>query len=143
MTAAELDDLVSRFHAKSLTHAEWTHVAHLAVGTWHVVVFGADEALTRIRQGIVALNDVHGTPNTDTRGYHETITRAYVRLIADFVARRPAGSEPAACASALLESPVAVKDALLEFYSKERLMSVAARRDWIAPDLVSLPGPEV
>lgn len=129
----ELDDLVSRFHARTLPKSEWTHQAHLAVGTWHVHRLGPDEALLRLRSGIRQLNDAHGTPNTDSSGYHETITRAYVILLADFMTARD-GETAAACAQALLASPLARRDALLTFYSKERLMSVAARREWVEAD---------
>ncbi|MDX2169496.1 MAG: hypothetical protein SF182_20675 [Deltaproteobacteria bacterium] len=122
-----------------MPHAEWTHRAHLAVGTWHVLRFGPDEALRRLRSGIRALNDAHGTPNSDTRGYHETITRAYVTLIADFLSTR-AGTSPADAAHALLRSPLAGKDALLRYYSRPCLGSVTARRGWVAPDLRQLPG---
>lgn len=139
MTAADLDDLVTRFRAQSLTHAEWTHAAHLAVGTWHVLMYGADEALERMRDGILELNAAHGTPNTDTRGYHETITRGYIRLIADFVASRPPGEDSARTVTALLDSSIARRGALLRFYSQEQLMSVAARRGWVEPDLHPLP----
>jgi hypothetical protein len=38
----------------------------------------------------------------------------------------------------LLSGPVAAKDVLLGFYSKERLASVAARRAWVEPDLAPL-----
>ena len=32
----DADDLAARFGALALRRAEWTHVAHLAVGAWHV-----------------------------------------------------------------------------------------------------------
>lgn len=137
-TSAELEDLIARFQARTLPHAEWTHRAHLAVGTWHVRRFGPDEALRRLRSGIRLLNDAHGTPNSDTRGYHETITRAYVHLIADFLATSAAAA-PADAARALLRGPLAGRDALLRYYSKPRLGSVAARRGWVTPDLRPLP----
>jgi hypothetical protein len=135
----ELDNLVSRFHARTLPKSEWTHQAHLAVGTWHVHRLGPDQALLRLRSAIRLLNDSHGTPNTDSSGYHETITRAYVMLLAAFIAGRN-GLPAAECAQALLASPLAARDALLTFYSKERLMSVAARREWMEPDRCQFPG---
>jgi hypothetical protein len=94
----------------------------------------------RLRSGIRLLNDVHGTPNTDTSGYHETITRAYVVLLGNFIADHD-GQTAAACAQALLASPLAARDALLSYYSKDLLMSVAARRSWIGSDLRSLSEP--
>jgi hypothetical protein len=136
-TSGELDDLVACFTARTLPKDEWTHAAHLAVGTWHVYRLGREEALPALRAGITRLNDAHGTVNDDTGGYHETITRAYVHLVSDFIAARPA-SIAADCAQALLASPLAEKTALLRYYSKETLLSVAARRGWVEPDLAPL-----
>jgi hypothetical protein len=76
-----------------------------------------------MRTGILVLNAAHGTPNSDTRGYHETITRACLVLLARF-ARDNADLDGAALAQALLSSPLAQRDALFTYYSKDRLMSV-------------------
>lgn len=137
MTEAELEDLVARFHARTLPHGEWTHRAHLCVGLWHVRRFGAADALSRLREGIRRLNDVHGTPNSATRGYHETITRAFVTVLANYLAGR--NSEAMAdSVTAFLTSPLADKEYLLRHYSRERLMSVEARASWLEPDLRDL-----
>ena len=137
MTGAELEDLVARFLDRTLTHAEWTHRAHLCVGMWHVHHFGEEEALTRLRERIRLLNDVHGTPNSETRGYHETITRAYVMVLAGYLKSRN-GESIEDIASAFLKTLMAEKDYLLRFYSKARLMSVEARKAWMDPDLGDL-----
>ena len=136
-TSEELDDLVARFPARTLPKDEWTHAAHLAVGTWHVHQLGRDQALPALRAGIMRLNDAHGTVNDDTSGYHETITRAYLHLVSDFIATRPP-LQAADCVQALLASRLAAKPALLRYYSKETLLSVAARRGWVEPDLAPL-----
>lgn len=133
-TSAELDHLVAGFRDRTLPKVAWTHRTHLAVGTWHVWHYGPAEALRRLRVGIRQLNDAHGTPNMDTSGYHETMTRAYVSLISKALSAQPGNTALAQCAQALLASPLAAKDALLIYYSKELLMSVAARRDWREPD---------
>jgi hypothetical protein len=136
---AMLDAFVLRFHERTLPKPEWTHAAHLTVGAWHVHRYGVEEAVNRLRQAIRALNHSHGTPNTDSGGYHETITRAYAHLIEKFLTGCREGSTLAERVEALLASPLAHKDALLEYYSKDRLMSVAARREWNRPDLKPLP----
>jgi hypothetical protein len=136
-TDPELQDLIARFQNATLPAAEWTHQAHLVTGLWHVSLFNETDALNHVRQGILRLNTAHGTPNTDTRGYHETITRAYLVLLAGF-ARDHADVHGAARAQALLRSPLTQRDALLHYYSTDRLMSVAARRDWVEPDLRGL-----
>src|SRR4051812_31129777 len=86
-----LADLVSQFLDASLPRAAWTHESHLRVGAWHVDRFGAGEALPRLRAAIRRLNEAHGTANTPTSGYHETVTAAYVTLIAAHLAAVGAG----------------------------------------------------
>lgn len=100
--------------------------------------FGADEALARLRVGIRQLNDSHGTPNSATRGYHETITRAYVELLAEYLSRVPQTMPLAECVAGLFASPLGAKQALLHFYTRERLMSSEARTTWVEPDLLPL-----
>jgi len=120
---------------------EWTHAAHLAVGLWHVDRYGAGEALVRLRDGIRRLNESHGTVNSATSGYHETVTRAYVELIAVFCATCPAGLPLSDRVALLLGSPLADRAVLLRFYSRDRLMSGDARAHWVEPDLAPLrPG---
>lgn len=140
-TDGELDDLVSRFGACTLPKAEWTHQAHLAVGTWYVHQHGAEQALRLLCVGIVRLNETHGTINDDAGGYHETITAAYVHLVAAFVTAHP-GLPAALCVQAILDGPLAAKPALFRYYAAETLMSVAARRGWVEPDIAPfrLPG---
>jgi len=137
-TIGELDDLVARFRARTIPKSEWTHVAHLAVGLWHVHTHRPERALALLRGGITRLNEAHGTVNDDSGGYHETITRAYVRLLSDFIRTRP-GREAAECVQALALSPLAENTALSRYYSRERLRSVAARRGWVEPDIEPLP----
>ncbi|MBP2276393.1 MULTISPECIES: hypothetical protein [Sphingomonas] len=125
----------------SLPRAEWTHEAHLAATTWLVrdrpdIAIDAEIA-TIIRSYNVAVGGV----NDDTQGYHDTITRAYLRGVQAHVAARPSGESLVACVNALLGSAAGRRDWPLHFYSRDRLFSVAARRGFIPPDLASLPGP--
>jgi hypothetical protein len=73
--------------------------------------------------------------NSDTEGYHETITRVFlhgVRLFLE-VANR---SEPLhTLVNELLLSPMGRRDWPLRFYSPERLLSVEARRRFVEADL--------
>lgn len=141
MTAARaLGDLVKAFLDATLPRAEWTHEAHLRVGAWHVHHHGADGALPLLRERIRRLNDSHGTVNSATSGYHETITVAYARLIADFLASDPAADLEARVA-ALCQSPLAARAALFRYWSRERLLSREARAAWRPPDLAPLRWP--
>jgi hypothetical protein len=76
-----------------------------------------------------------GTPNSDTEGYHETLTRLYLRAVADQLAAL--GPRPlSALRAAVLASPLADRGWPLSRYSRECLFSVAARRGWVEPDLM-------
>jgi len=136
-----VDDLAARFTAAAIPHAEWTHQAHLAVGAWHVYHHGPDAALARMRVGIRALNDAHGTPNSATRGSHETVTCAYIRLLADALDHCPAEMPLVERVARILASPFAAKDLLLTFYSRGWLMSPTARAEWVEPDVAPLRAP--
>jgi hypothetical protein len=135
---ADPDALAARFAALTLPKDEWTHAAHLTVGAWHVDRYGATDALTRLRDGIRRLNESHGNDNTATAGYHETITAAYVTLLAAYLAACSPALPLAARVDRLLAGPLAARDMLFTFYSRERLLSVDARARWVEPDLAPL-----
>jgi hypothetical protein len=138
MTADELEAFAARFVAAQVPRSEWTHEAHLRVGAWHVARFGA-EALPLLRARITRLNERNGVANTPTGGYHETVTAAYVRIIQAHLAGCPPAMSLDERVRALIASPLARRDLLLDFYSHERLMSPAARAAWIEPDRAPLP----
>jgi hypothetical protein len=131
-----LDDqaLWLAFQSRTLPAELWTHPAHLRVAWLHLARFPLDEAHLLMRAGIIRLNAAHGLVETAQRGYHETITRAWLLLVAE---RRRAD----ACADsrAFLERHRLERDALLRYYSRERLFSAAARARFIAPNLADLP----
>jgi hypothetical protein len=137
-TDAAIEELARRFAAAAIPRPEWTHEAHLIMGAWHVHSFGPRKALEFLRERIRRLNEANGVTNSETEGYHETITRTYVALIADHLARAP--QRPlAARVATLLAGPLAARDALLRHYSRARLFTPAARLGWVEPDLVPLP----
>jgi hypothetical protein len=108
------------------------------VGLWHVLKRPADLVLAELRRGISAYNEAVGTINDDAGGYHETITAFYVWAIGRFVEETGKASPLLALANALLASPYASKTFPFEYYSRARLLSVSARRGWLAPDLKTL-----
>jgi hypothetical protein len=138
VTREALDQLAAAFVSGSLPRDQWTHIAHLSVGAWHVHHFGADQAIARLRVGIRALNERHGTANTTTTGYHETITVAYARLIGEFLAAFDPNVPLEDRVSLLVSGPLSERSWLLRFWSRAVLMSEAARAAWIAPDLEPL-----
>jgi hypothetical protein len=87
---------------------------------------------------IRAYNEATGVANTDTDGYHETITQASLRAARSFLGQDPGCSLFATC-NALMASPLGRSDWLLAYWTRERLFSVDARRRWVEPDLKALP----
>jgi hypothetical protein len=132
-TVEEIEDFIGAFEACSLPKLRWTHQAHLVVALWYLSHHAHDEALDIVRRRIRAYNEAVGTANTDTGGYHETLTRLFLRGVAAHVAGHSRETLPVSVA-ALLQSPLAGREWPLRFYSSERLFSVAARRNWIEPD---------
>ena len=116
---------------RSLPKAQWTHAAHFAATLWLIREGRAGETPALIR----AYNVSVGGLNSDTEGYHETITQASLAAARAFIRE----GEPLhiAC-NAILASPYGRSDWLLAHWSKERLFSVEARRGWVEPDLTPL-----
>ena len=136
-----MDDagLWAAFSNSLLTQQQWTHEAHVRCAFLCLQRFDLDEAHLRLRAGIIRLNERHGLCESSTRGYFETLTRAWLVLVSD-AARR----SRAANSSELLERCPELLDRglTLRYYSQERLSSVRARAIFVEPDLARLPDPE-
>jgi hypothetical protein len=131
------DEIIAIGHGlvdRTLPKPLWTHAAHFAAALWLIRERREHEMPGLIR----AYNEATGVPNTQSSGYHETITQASLRGARAFLATREAAPLHAAC-NALLASPLGRSDWLFAHWTKQRLFSVEARRIWVAPDLEPLP----
>ena len=128
--ASEIERLLAAFEDCSLPKSMWTHRAHLAVALCYCERRSHDQALLLMREGIRRYNEATGGANTETSGYHETITRFYVWLVDHCVrgGKLPKGrpGHP---------SQRALRQVWGSGSTRERLMSVEARREWVEPDL--------
>ena len=131
----EIIDLISKFEDQTLARADWTHAAHLTVALFYCTSHQFGVARNLMRDGIFLLNEAHGTPNTDDSGYHETLTRFWTEAVNDFMHSRPKGEALFLIANAMIEK-LGDTALPLRIYSRERLFSVTARREFVAPDLV-------
>jgi hypothetical protein len=134
----ELNAIGSRLLDQSLPKTEWTHRGHFAAALWLLVRRPEFNLAVKLPALIRAYNESTGVRNTDHTGYHETITLASIRAARAFLLGRPQEALFVSC-NALMESPLGEPGWLFEYWSRERLTSVAARRNWIEPDLKSLP----
>lgn len=124
--------------ARTLPREHWTHEAHLAACTW-LVRDRPDIAIERELPAIIsAYNEAVGGMNDDTQGYHDTITQVYIAGAKAHLAEVGMQLPLHEAVNALLLSHRGRRDLPLQFYSKERLFSVHARRSFIEPDRASL-----
>ena len=124
---------------RSLPRPDWTHEAHLAATTY-LLTRRPEIDLDRDLPGIIArYNESVGGVNSDNEGYHDTITRVFLRGVRLFLAEGDLSEPLHDLVNQLLLSPMGKRDWPLRFYSPERLFSVEARRGFVAPDLRALP----
>ncbi len=132
---SEVEEFVRLFRERTLPKARWTHQAHLVVGLWHVLEHGPDEALELLRERISRHNEATGGQNTDDAGYHETWTAFFVRALDAYAQTRSPAQDRLALFNGLASSRLADKLLPLVFYTRERMMSVTARRQLVEPDV--------
>lgn len=117
----------------------WTHMAHCAA-TIYLIRSQPQRDLEREMPDIIRrYNTSIGVANTDTSGYHETLTQFYLRAIRDLLAGLPADAGLADCVTALKQSPLAEREFVFRFYSRPHLFTPHARAHWVEPDLEPLP----
>ena len=125
--------------ARTLPKAEWTHGAHFAAALW-LMRYRPDIAPARDMPGLIrAYNESVGGVNDDTSGYHETITQASLRAARGVFDAYAADIPVWRIANALVKTQFANPNWLLEYWTRDRLMSVEARRAWLEPDRKPLP----
>jgi hypothetical protein len=136
---AEIAHVGEGLLARTLPRAEWTHEAHLAATTY-LLLKRPDVDVDRELPGIIRrYNESVGGVNSDSEGYHETITRAFLRGVRLFLSEAHTSEPLHELVNELLLSPMGRRDWPLRFYSPGKLFSVEARRDFVAPDLAAFP----
>jgi hypothetical protein len=122
-------ELFDRFVDTSLPADQFHHQQHVHVAWMFVQQYAMPAALAEFSSAIKRFADAKGA----TGLYHETITWAFLLLIADRQARNPAATWEvfeAANADLLTWKP----SILNRYYSSELLASDLARRTFLMPD---------
>jgi hypothetical protein len=136
---AEIEHLGEGLLARTLPREKWTHEAHLAATTYLLLKRPDIDLDKQLPEIIRKYNESVGGVNSDSEGYHETITRVFLRGLRLFLAEADVREPLHELVNELLLSPMGGRDWPLRFYSPQRLFSVEARRDWVRPDLRSIP----
>ncbi|WP_018342283.1 hypothetical protein [Cytophaga aurantiaca] len=128
---------IEKFNNQTLPKSEWTHHAHLTVALWYADNYEFNDAICRLKSGVILLNKFHGTENTDRSGYHETLTIFWTKVISIYIELNPLNSLNELHEN-LLKSKVADKELPFHFYLKEEILSSAYRAVYHEPTLQKL-----
>jgi hypothetical protein len=136
-TEAEIDAFLEAFEGCTLPKSEWTHAAHLLTGACYVHLMERDAALIKMRECVRRYNESVGGKNTETSGYHETITVMWIRLL-DKLRKENLSMDRAPFAALAVERFGQSRDIFREHYDFDLVASTEARLRWIEPTLKPL-----
>jgi hypothetical protein len=126
------EEFLTAFEACALD--EFHHRDHIKVAYLYLRRHPLDEAIVKVRTGLQALAVAWSAPIDDLeKGYHETMTQAWVRLVN--LAVREGGVVESADAFCNEQPKLMQKTHLQLFYSRERLTTWEAKREFVEPDL--------
>ncbi len=137
-TPQQIAAVVRDVEACRFPFPDWHHDIHLVVTSWYVERHECEEATRRMRETVLRYNAHNGIDVTRETGYHETLTVAWVRIIAAELNGLDTSLALPARVRHVLEA-CADKYRLRDHYSRERIMSWDARLGWVEPDLAPLP----
>lgn len=127
------DEFLQAFLDCTLSGAQFHHRDHLRLAWLLVTRFDREAASVAITRGIKRFAAHHGQSDK----YHETMTRFWVRIVAHAIMAQP---EIDSFERFLETFPLLLEGKLpFRHWSRETMMSPAARTGWVEPDLVALP----
>ena len=123
------DELVEGFEATALP--AFPHADHVRLTIVYLTRHGRDETERKLFEGLRRFAAAKGVPQK----FHVTMTLAWIELVEDARRKHPEASNPAALVAVCPE--LLDREALLRFYTPERLASDDARERWMPPDRAS------
>lgn len=133
-TDKDISSLIRKFRENRLPKSEWTHHAHIITAFWYLRNYPAKDVMELLREAIISHNISVGTPNSDTEGYHETITRFWLWATERFISDSE-NTELSELCNKFINSDYSLTDYPLKYYKRETLFSIDARKSWQDPDL--------
>ncbi|MEM6719925.1 MAG: hypothetical protein AAF611_11440 [Bacteroidota bacterium] len=74
-------ELLINFESSKISKTDWNHKYHLRLAFVYSKFENLETTIAKMRKGIKALNKVHDVPETQYRGYNETKTQAWARIV--------------------------------------------------------------
>lgn len=133
-----LDQFLDDFEKAKIPFSDWNHSAHIAMACGYLFKLPKTELLDTVRRNIRNYNVKGGGKNTDTSGYHETLTVLWLWVLAEFLEELP---ESLARIDAVRKAVDRYGGNRLypDYYSYDVAKSVEARKIWVEPDIRVLP----
>jgi hypothetical protein len=131
ITAAD-EQFLAAFEAGKIANQDFHHRDHLRLAWIQIRRLGLDPASDAVTGAIRQFAARHGHGDR----YHETMTRFWVRVVGMGIARHPtlAFDDLVAAEPHLLD-----KNLPYRHWSRERMDSAEARRQWMEPDMRLMP----
>lgn len=136
----ELAALVRAFETCEISRHAWDHAGHIAVALVYATEIGEDAGTERMRSALLHFARFNNIVPSPGRGYHETLTRFWMRMVAVVACELDASEPLFARANEAIER-LADKNVAKRYYSSELLASDEARNGFVTPDLAELPSP--
>lgn len=128
------DSFMAAFRSGTFPIAWWTHGAHVAMAASILWDSSVPRALGDIRTSIQHYNVSQGGQNNESSGYHETLTRLWVGIVAASLAALPADADRLAAARYAYRAFSRRSGYFRDWYPFDLLRSNDARREWIPPE---------
>lgn len=125
--------LVQSFLDCALDKSDWTHEAHLVVGLFMVTHY--TDALPHMREAIKRYNESVGTINSETSGYHETLTVYWLEHIKKHCTANDGTLmwDQETLDYMLFNRALTNRNVWLEVYPESIIKSVEARMHYVPP----------
>ncbi len=127
----EIDAVVRGFESCTTSKTGFPHQSHLTVATWYVYEFTLEQAMDKMRAGLLRLIEHHGV---DPEKYNETLTVFWLKMIEKQVNQLDSDLSLIEVTNAVINA-LGNSSLVFEYYSPELLKSQAAKKKWIEPDL--------
>jgi hypothetical protein len=131
------ETFLKEFEAATWPLEQLHHKEHIKVAYLYLTRYPFETASVRIREKIKAFNAAKNVPEGLDRGYHETMTQAWLRLVHFTLCEYG----PAENAEAFYErSPqLSQKKIMRFFYTKEVFTTAKAKAEFVQPDIIPFP----
>jgi hypothetical protein len=131
-----VEAVVRGFEDCTLPDSDFDHPSHLTVALsyLHCSRLTVPQATERMRGALYRFLDHYGE---DRRKYNETITLFWIKLVRSFLDRTNTDRPLEEITNEMIEA-CGGSQLIYEYYTKERLSSEEARKQWIDPDVKPL-----